>query len=478
MLAKPTVDSLTIHEAAAFMVRVCDAREDPNYIFKRSAFSEQLSIEKMILDYQLAMLKPGDLVFIARPNGRSLVRRLFAAILYGLVPCLVNPSLPGTRLNQLARRFGARAAMITTGAMSEQLTGARHKVEDVDIAHFESSSVASMSAGEMIILTSGSSGISSGCVHEIQALFLNAKLHSEAIGLTEQDSILANLPLYYSYALVAQTFAALVSGARLVIDSPPFSPSDYLFQLKKWPISVSSLTPNVVKRLQSSNTVLPDELRALTVGGDHLEAGLVSELLSSHSELELYLTYGLTEAGPRVSTLAAHREPASRRSSVGQPLPGVEVELDDPSSSGERELLLRSNTLMKRRIGDIEGRKRDWKAPRQLATGDYFQIDEEGYLYFRGRLSDYIIRNGEKINLTSIRGLVTELIKSSRAQTTSYKCPLKGEDFDLILFHPPSIPQSDYQHMERQLKRQLRASERPRQFFHKIMDPSTAESYK
>jgi len=45
------------------------------------------------------------------------------------------------------------------------------------------------------------------------------------------------------------------------------------------------------------------------VGGDSLAPEHVADLLRARPGRELYLTYGLTQAGARVSTLSAHAEP-------------------------------------------------------------------------------------------------------------------------------------------------------------------------
>ncbi|MFH3651893.1 AMP-binding protein, partial [Acinetobacter baumannii] len=79
--------------------------------------------------------------------------------------------------------------------------------------------------------------------------------------------------------------------------------------LEKYKITISSITPLLVKNLLKSNCGIPNSLKTLTVGGDFLNPTYTQQLLNLYPNLELYLTYGLTEAGPRVATLAAHNEP-------------------------------------------------------------------------------------------------------------------------------------------------------------------------
>jgi long-chain acyl-CoA synthetase len=218
----------------------------------------------------------------------------------------------------------------------------------------------------------------------------------------------------------------------------------------------------------------------LTVGGDALAVDHIAELLRRRPGRELYLTYGLTQAGPRVSTLAAHAEPPERHGSVGLPLADTRVTLADlGDGSGRRQLLVSSDSVMRRRIGVIEGRPHDdWFAPvidggsptaalgsapappRVLATGDVFD-DEDGYLYYRGRLSEYILREGEKICLAAVRRVATQLPDVVSARTTVTKHE-GGEDFDLTLYTAEAREPKGPEVYRALLGRSLRRGELPR----------------
>jgi acyl-CoA synthetase (AMP-forming)/AMP-acid ligase II len=106
--------------------------------------------------------------------------------------------------------------------------------------------------------------------------------------------------------------------------------------------------------------------------------------------------------------------------------------MDD--GSGRKQLFVTSDTVMKRAIGRVEGRSNnDLVAPRTIATGDSFDQDKDGYLYFKGRLSDFISRKGEKISLATVRRLAAELPHVAGAKTPIFKHADGTEDFDLEL---------------------------------------------
>jgi long-chain acyl-CoA synthetase len=107
--------------------------------------------------------------------------------------------------------------------------------------------------------------------------------------------------------------------------------------------------------------------------------------------------YGLTEAGPAVTTNAMGGE--VRPGSVGLPLPGVEVRLVDdtgrevnPGDPGE--VLVRGDNVFAGYWNDPEASARALTDDGWLRTGDVGIVDDEGYLHLVDRASDLIIVSG------------------------------------------------------------------------------------
>ncbi|MGZ3458230.1 MAG: class I adenylate-forming enzyme family protein, partial [Archangium sp.] len=212
------------------------------------------------------------------------------------------------------------------------------------------------------------------------------------------------------------------------------------------------------------------------VGGDVLSPVHVAQLLRLRPRGELYLTYGLSEAGPRVSTLAAHAEPEHRFASVGLPLPGVQVSLAPRVPGGHKELLVSSDTVMKRRIGFVEGEKlQALRGPGLLATGDRFEIDADGYLYYQGRFSDFLVKGGEKICMASVRRLATTLpgVITARTQIIS---GTDGDDYEMVLAVAGEASPAEY--LSGELARLLRIAERPRRIQVVSADDATTSRHK
>ncbi len=100
--------------------------------------------------------------------------------------------------------------------------------------------------------------------------------------------------------------------------------------------------------------------------------------------------YGLTEASPVVTV---NRPQSNVPSSIGQPLPGVEVRIGD-----DDELLTRSRCLMRGYWKNEEASRAMIDADGWLHTGDQATVDAWGHYHITGRIKDIIVlSNGEKV---------------------------------------------------------------------------------
>ncbi|WP_105967720.1 class I adenylate-forming enzyme family protein [Streptomyces geranii] len=416
-------------------------------------------------------VRPGRTVMVAMPNGGAFTAVVLALLSHGAVPALLPPSAPPSRIERMARALGADA--LVAPRISAELLGGEvpHPVGELaQFATLPGVTGQPRRPGEIILLTSGTSGVFSGCLHHVDSLLRNAARHAGSIGQTADDTVLINLPMHYSYAFVAQLLGTLVSSGRAVIAGPPFTPASYRRTVEEYGVTVSSLTPALVETWRRTGRPLPAPLRRLTVGGDAFGASSVADLLARNPGLELYLTYGLTEAGPRVSTLAAHLEPPRRHASVGLPLPGVEVRLrtDGP---GDRvgELIVGTDTAMLRRVGRREpdaepGRGGTTAGPTGLvrtaiSTGDLFEMDDDGYLFFRGRRPSYVISRGEKVSLRSICEIAETLPDVQGAQAWTHENDAGEVVFTLDVYCADDSV--DDREIRRRLAKVLLRSEQP-----------------
>jgi long-chain acyl-CoA synthetase len=116
--------------------------------------------------------------------------------------------------------------------------------------------------------------------------------------------------------------------------------------------------------------------------------------------------YGLTESSP-VLTVA---RPGNKllRGSVGKPLPGVEVKIENPDDNGVGEVVARGQNVMLGYYNNDEATE-SVLHDRWLKTGDLGKLDEDGNLFIVGRSKDVIIdSNGKNIYPDEIEDLYSK----------------------------------------------------------------------
>ena len=105
--------------------------------------------------------------------------------------------------------------------------------------------------------------------------------------------------------------------------------------------------------------------------------------------------YGITECSPAVT---CNRLDAYKVGSVGIPLPCNEIKIKDPDEDGVGEICVRGKNVMMGYYNEPEATAEvfdgDW-----FLTGDYGYIDEDGFLFFKGRKKNLIIlSNGKNVS--------------------------------------------------------------------------------
>lgn len=435
-----------------------------------------LNFDDVLDNMQDLGLQPGEPVMITIPNSIEFVTIVFALLTLGAVPVLLPSSAPPSRIHRIAAVLGANALISLNTPKGLPQVSAYPLSDRIKLNYLDDLSVRYYQPGDVILLTSGTSGIFSGCLFTLEALLLNGLRHAEAIGQTAEDRVLINLPMYYSYAFVAQLLTTFSLGGTAIIAGPPFTPLQYERTIRDYQIAQSSLTPMMVNAwLQSESGKLPSPLRRLTVGGDALAPSSVEALLTRNPGLEVYLTYGLTQAGPRVATLAAHLESPERYASVGVPMEGVNVFLkkEHPDDT-VGELIVETATGMKQRLGQhTEESETNDDGKRVIHTGDLFEIDPAGYLFFRQRQPSYVMSRGEKVCMKSVCEIAETLPGVARAEAWVHNGDSEDAAFTLDVYcEDTTLKEND---IRRQLGSVLLRSEQPT---HLVLHPASSTSWR
>jgi long-chain acyl-CoA synthetase len=122
----------------------------------------------------------------------------------------------------------------------------------------------------------------------------------------------------------------------------------------------------------------------------------VAEFISAVG-ITVFEGYGLTETAPVVS---ANVRGARKIGSVGKPVPGVTVRIDDKVSpeEGLGEIVVYGPNVMKGYYNLPEENERVFTADGGFRTGDLGSIDDDGFLFIRGRIKEqYKLDNGKYV---------------------------------------------------------------------------------
>jgi long-chain acyl-CoA synthetase len=183
------------------------------------------------------------------------------------------------------------------------------------------------------------------------------------------------------------------------------------------------------------------ELRALFVGGAFTEPAT----LQFFYDLGIPVAngYGMTEAGTAV-TLNDFRP--FRPDTVGRPLPGMEVRIENPGADGIGEVAVRSKTVMSHYLDDPDLTK-ETIVDGWLLTGDLGKQGPSGHLQLFGRKKNMIVTSeGKNIYPEDIENAFEELtVKESCVFAANYIWPertMVGEQLIIVLHLEPNTRMS------------------------------------
>ena len=152
-------------------------------------------------------------------------------------------------------------------------------------------------------------------------------------------------------------------------------------ELLLWPLLDKRVAGNVTQKLGG-------RLRLAISGGAALSPEIAHVFIGLG--VPIYQGYGLTESSPVVTS---NRPDSNVPSSIGRPLPGIEVKIGDND-----ELLTRSRCVMRGYWKNADATRAMIDAEGWLHSGDKVSVDAHGHYSIVGRIKDIIVlNNGEKV---------------------------------------------------------------------------------
>lgn len=285
----------------------------------------------------------------------------------------------------------------------------------------------------LMMKTSGSTSAPKRVMLTDENVLFNLKAHIQTLKLTSEDKCLIVLPMCFSYCLVAQLLSHLYLGASLEIYMGLFIPRKFLLMLQDSKCTNVACVPSMIMLLKNEDCFKDnwEYLRYVLCGGSALSRKGLEIAKSVFGDERIVVTYGLTEAGPRVSTLLP-KDISRKIGSVGQAMSGIKVgiaenmELEESGRYRVGEIMVQGPSIMKgyyKLKTETEAiLKGGW-----LHTGDLGYIDEEGFIYIVGRKKNVIISAGLNIYPEEIEEILQCYPQVKESYVYSYENELLGE---------------------------------------------------
>ena len=145
-------------------------------------------------------------------------------------------------------------------------------------------------------------------------------------------------------------------------------------------------------------------LRTGIMAGSPCPVETMKQVQSKMNMTQVAISYGMTETSP-VSTMTFADDRLDKRvSTVGTPLPYIEVKIIDPKTgeivprNTKGELCTRGYSVMLGYWDNEADTRLAIDAAGWMHTGDLATMDDDGYFAIVGRIKDIIIRGGENIS--------------------------------------------------------------------------------
>ena len=331
-------------------------------------------------------------------------------------------------------------------------------------------------APAVLLFTSGTSAEPKAALLEHDQLLAYVFNTLEFASAGEDEAAIVIVPPFH-VAGVAAVLSNTYVGRRIVpVPGVRFSAEDWLVTARDEQVTHAMLVPTmlgkIVEAMEADESLRVPSLRALSYGGSRMPAPILERALHLFPEVDFVNAYGLTETSSTVAILGPddHRlalysdEPLfkNRLSSVGQPLPGIEIRIvgdagDTMGPDEPGEIQIRGDQVSGKYVGTDSKTDADgW-----LHTGDRGWLDVEGYLFCEGRADDTIIRGGENIAPAEIEDALLQHDAISVAAVVGLDDEQYGERIAAMISLRAGVEEIDTDHVREWVRERLGSLKTP-----------------
>jgi fatty-acyl-CoA synthase len=421
---------------------------------RRWTYGELLTQSRKVAGALLSRFRPGEHVAVWASNRPEWVQIELGAALAGITLVTVNPAYLASELTYVLKQSQASGIIVEPEYRGRKLVDVADKVKaDLpllreiislkswgDLVHSSSEFAAlpSVEPGDVaqIQYTSGTTGFPKGALLTHRGLANNGRLYAQVIGARRGDVWVNPMPMFHTAGCGLVTLGALQTGGTHVLP-PTFDPALILDLFESERGTLMSAVPTMMVRILDHPELTTFDLsswRLATLGGAPVSAELVRRIENT-LRIKVGIGFGQTEASPYITHTRENESRSGWESTVGRPMPQIEVKVADPQS-GETvpigavgEILTRGSCVTKGYFDNEEATRQALTDDGWLRTGDLGSMASDGYLTIQGRMKEMIIRGGENVYPREIE----EVLLSHPAVARAYVVGLPDAEWGEII---------------------------------------------
>jgi acyl-CoA synthetase (AMP-forming)/AMP-acid ligase II len=348
---------------------------------------------------------PGDSVAVVDGGSPLAVAAILGAARVGAASAQMNPDLKPAEMAALCQLIGARVGIAGT-EHRERLAGAlegtvltRAEIVAAGDDRLPAPSVDDDVTG-LILFSSGSTGLP-------KPVYISHRTVSDRLGYygapvdpdVEPPVDMMSVPLFH----IGGTLGLLItlhSGKPMVI-LRRFDAGVWLRTVEECRVSQTFVVPTMLRRILDHPDFATRDvgsLKALSYGAAPARPDLIRRAVEALPGVNFSNVFGQTETLGAYAALSPDDHRAFRKlDSVGRAFPGVELRVVDIETQEDVGVGQVGEAVVRA----AQNITTDW-----MPTGDLVVLDEEGYIFVKGRVKDTINRAGEKFGPVEIETVI------------------------------------------------------------------------
>lgn len=397
------------------------AQSTPNKIAvsdgKRSVSYSELAVnvlyaKNILVEY--CKLKKGDCVILASAKELEFVSVYFACHLCGAIALPIDPETNEKRLSVICNKTNPKL-IVGLNKQTEYKTISYKTFEIAESVNYSVDDVQFPDSENIadIIFTTGTTGVPKGVTltqKNISAAALNINTF---IKNTSDDVEILALPVSHSFGL-GRLRCVLSNGQTLILLGSFANMKRFFRYIEEFKVTGFGMVPAswaMIKKLSGNKIAdFSKQLKYVEIGSAPMPIEDKQLLCSLLPDTRICMHYGLTEAS-RSAFIEFHSQ-NNWLNTVGKETPNMHISICDENGNvlpvnTEGEICVEGDAVTNGYYQEVEVTQASFWG-KKFRTGDWGQIDSDGYLSLKSRKKELINIGGKKVSPIEVEEVLKE----------------------------------------------------------------------